>query len=641
MGRSYSLRDIATFVFFAWAMWLLLPYPARAQSIVATVAAGTDPRAVAVNPATNRIYVANEFSNDVTVIDGATHATTRVAVGRRPQYVGVNSVTNRIYVANGQDSSVSVIDGATLAVSTLAVNGAGPILVDESANRIYVIRLGNADEVTYIDGNDHSWYTIATDSFAPVSIALNPNTRRLYVAHYATGDVRAVDTTSTSDFPPTVSIPVWSKPVAVAVNASTNRIYAITEDSRGPIAVIDGNSNAPTFIAPAGHASGPGARALAVNPGANKVYAGFTNEVIVINGATNALTFVPTTGQVISIAVNATSGKAYALTSSGALTVIDGATNAAVTIAVPGGGKSLAVNPFTNRVYAVGSGGVTVIEGTGTAGPPPPPPPPPPATFGFNVQGSWWGAPAGSESGWGLKIAHQGNTLFATWFTYDNDGQPLWLVMSNGTRNGDNSYTGDLYRMTGPPFNAVFDPAKVVNTRVGAATLAFDNATTGNLTANVLGVNIYKKITRFEYANPVPQCAAGGASGTLPNYQDLWWKSPANSEPGWGVFITHQGDTLFVAIFTYAADGRGMWLSGSNVTRTGNGTYSGALFRGIGPPYTAAQWDRSKVALAPVGTVSLTFADAGNATMTYTVDTITQTKAITRHQFATPGTVCR
>ncbi len=34
-----------------------------------------------------------------------------------------------------------------------------------------------------------------------------------------------------------------------------------------------------------------------------------------------------------------------------------------------------------------------------------------------NYQGLWWNAPAGSESGWGINFAHQGDTLFATWFT--------------------------------------------------------------------------------------------------------------------------------------------------------------------------------------------------------------------------------
>ncbi|HEX7273240.1 MAG TPA: hypothetical protein VF420_13935, partial [Casimicrobiaceae bacterium] len=36
-----------------------------------------------------------------------------------------------------------------------------------------------------------------------------------------------------------------------------------------------------------------------------------------------------------------------------------------------------------------------------------------------NYEGLWWAAPAGSESGWGVNFAHQGDTIFASWFTYD------------------------------------------------------------------------------------------------------------------------------------------------------------------------------------------------------------------------------
>ena len=61
---------------------------------------GAIPLAVAVNPVTNKIYVANENSNNVTVIDGATNTTTTVAVGTFPIAVAVNPVTNQIYVAN-------------------------------------------------------------------------------------------------------------------------------------------------------------------------------------------------------------------------------------------------------------------------------------------------------------------------------------------------------------------------------------------------------------------------------------------------------------------------------------------------------------------------------------------------------------
>ena len=58
-----------------------------------TVAVGNDPDAVAVNPNTNKIYVANcgcygTTAANVTVIDGATNNTTTVAVGSDPNRRG-------------------------------------------------------------------------------------------------------------------------------------------------------------------------------------------------------------------------------------------------------------------------------------------------------------------------------------------------------------------------------------------------------------------------------------------------------------------------------------------------------------------------------------------------------------------------
>jgi len=57
------------------AALLLLSWPIRgySQTGVATIGAGTNPFAAAVNPVTNKIYVTNKGSNNVTVIDVATN----------------------------------------------------------------------------------------------------------------------------------------------------------------------------------------------------------------------------------------------------------------------------------------------------------------------------------------------------------------------------------------------------------------------------------------------------------------------------------------------------------------------------------------------------------------------------------------
>jgi hypothetical protein len=157
----------------------------------------------------------------------------------------------------------------------------------------------------------------------------------------------------------------------------------------------------------------------------------------------------------------------------------------------------------------------------------------------------------------------------------------------------------------------------------------------------VNGVTITKPIQRLIFASPVPTCSAGGTPGAQPNYQDLWWRSPAGSESGWGVNIAHQGDILFATWYTYGADGNPMWLSASNLARTGNATYSGLLHRSWAQPFNAQPWDPARVTRMAAGNVTFTFTDANNGTMTYTVEGVTQSKPITRIAFASPATVCR
>src|SRR2546430_275268 len=99
-------------------LFILPAISVQGQTATATVAAGANPYAVAVNPVTNKIYVANFNGNDVTVIDGATNSTGTVPAGPHPYAVAVNAVTNKVYVANERDSSVTVIDGATNTTST-------------------------------------------------------------------------------------------------------------------------------------------------------------------------------------------------------------------------------------------------------------------------------------------------------------------------------------------------------------------------------------------------------------------------------------------------------------------------------------------------------------------------------------------
>jgi predicted esterase len=255
-----------------------------------------------------------------------------------------------------------------------------------------------------------------------------------------------------------------------------------------------------------------------------------------------------------------------------------------------------------------------------------------------NYQGLWYRGEV--ESGWGLNVAHQGNTLFITWFTYDTDGSQMWLVGPDVRRTTGNTYAGPLYRTTGPAFNSVpFDRTRIAATAVGTATLTFADADNGTFAYTVGGTSQSKPISRQVFG-PLPVCA-GGAPGASDHYQDLWYAAPAESESGWGVNITQQGDILFATWFTYDAAGRGMWVVGPRMERSGSGTFAGALFRTTGPAFSAAPWSPALVAATQVGTATFTFTAANAGTFAYTLGGVTQSKPIVRQAYAAPVTVCR
>jgi hypothetical protein len=264
------------------------------------------------------------------------------------------------------------------------------------------------------------------------------------------------------------------------------------------------------------------------------------------------------------------------------------------------------------------------------------------AAAAANYQGLWWNSPANSESGWGLNLAHQGDTIFASWFTYNTSGKGWWLVVTLA-KTGPNTYSGDLYTTTGARFDA-FNPANVVATKAGTATLTFTDANNGTFNYVVGAVNQTKNITR-EVFGPMPTCSFGTVADltTATNYQDLWWNKPANSESGWGINLNHEGDTIFATWFTYDLDGTPLWLV-VTANNTGPGVYSGDLFRTSGAHFDA--FNPANVVATKVGSATFTFADGNDATFDYTVQLsgmaapVHQQKQITREIFTAPGTTC-
>src|SRR5215471_21261687 len=90
--QTYSgclIRRSAPFLAATTILLGLMAIPVAGQIVTATPSTGTAPDAVALNPVTNKIYVANASTGDVTVIDGATNRTATVTAGTTPKAIAV------------------------------------------------------------------------------------------------------------------------------------------------------------------------------------------------------------------------------------------------------------------------------------------------------------------------------------------------------------------------------------------------------------------------------------------------------------------------------------------------------------------------------------------------------------------------
>ena len=354
-----------------------------AQSLVNT---GSQPFAVAVNPATNKIYVVNNGQNTVTVIDGATNTTRTVTVGRTPVAIAVNPVTNEVYVANSGDGTVTVINEAQGSVRNISV-GLNPqaIIVNPVTNKIYVAAAnGNATSTTIfnqdgnvvvIDGRTDTVRITIEVGRDPFALALNPVTNRIYVANAGLGIFGTVSVINGSNDTLSGSpVVLGDSPHALAINPVTNKIYVI--NARFEVDIIDGATN--TFTATSFATTGllPSTlTAIAVNPVTNFIYVTESSgigTVIAVNGATNAISgVVPIGNNPEALAVNSLTNRIYVTDNAtlGHVIVIDGSTNTRVaSISTGNSPGAVAVNPLTNRVYVANyrDDNVAVVDGATT-----------------------------------------------------------------------------------------------------------------------------------------------------------------------------------------------------------------------------------------------------------------------------------
>ncbi|HKD83890.1 MAG TPA: YncE family protein [Terriglobales bacterium] len=339
---------------------IIVSLPASSQTLISTIPVGTYPVAIAVNQVTNKIYIANQNSNNVTIINGATLSTSTISAGLAPDALVVNSVTNKVYIANANGNSVTVLDGTTNRTSTVTVGGY-PIAIaaNSTTNKIYAVNY-YANTVTVIDGATNHTSTVNVGSH-PVALAVNPVTNLIYVADSGSNDVTIIN--GANNF--TTRVAVHSYPRGVSVDPFSNKIL-VANYSSGDVSIIDGVTNSVSNIA-----VGTYPTAAAVDPVHGRFYvtSSGSGTVTEIDEATLASTAVNVGTSPTSIDVDPLTNRVYLSNSiwNGTVTAIDATDDSTMSVELGSATwpTAIAVNEVTNTIYVVDSVGnsVSVIAG--------------------------------------------------------------------------------------------------------------------------------------------------------------------------------------------------------------------------------------------------------------------------------------
>ena len=160
----------------------------------ATIAVGTNPTAIAVNPRRDEVYVTNSGSGTLSVIDGRSNrVVATIGVHRDPQWVDVDPETERAYVANAGSNNVSVIDLAKRREVAAIGVGEGPAVARISPDgRSLVVANRTSGSVSVVDVHDGKVRTAFDNCPLASDTVILPNSTKAFIACTGANNVMVI-----------------------------------------------------------------------------------------------------------------------------------------------------------------------------------------------------------------------------------------------------------------------------------------------------------------------------------------------------------------------------------------------------------------------------------------------------------------
>jgi len=193
------------------------------------------PAGIAVTPDGKRLYVAENLTHKVAVVDLATQKViTKIAVGEYPYDCEVSGDGKRVYVSNWGSRSVAVIATADNQVinnipvgdhpNDLELTRDGRVLyvANANSNTVSVVSTEQMKEIEAISTALHPKSPIGS---TPNAVALSPDEKTLYIANADNNDVAVVDVAKRGNSEVEGFIPTGWYPTSVRVSKDGKRIF--------------------------------------------------------------------------------------------------------------------------------------------------------------------------------------------------------------------------------------------------------------------------------------------------------------------------------------------------------------------------------------------------------------------------------
>jgi len=377
----------------------------RTMTVARTFTLGGRPQGMAIAPDRSELYVANELSNVLQIVNLSTGAVSQVSLagggeglalsatgttlyvglvfngmvqvidrssraiintlntGGVPREIAADPTQDRAIVAN-ESGWIDIIGGAgppppdTGSVSQISLSG-GPLGIAITPSGITYVTLDQANLVARLDRGATSFNTTIPVGVVPSFIAFNPSGTTAYVANQFSDNIGIIDVASNTQ---TTTIPVTGDPLPVAVAPDGGTLFTTTNANQ--LFKIDLATNTVVGSLPLPATS----HHLLVHPNDTLLYVATRDagSVLEVNWRTMTVARTFTLGgraQGMAIAPN--HSELYVANElSNVLQIVNLSTGAVSQVSLAGGGEGLALSTDNTKLYVglVFNGQVQVID---------------------------------------------------------------------------------------------------------------------------------------------------------------------------------------------------------------------------------------------------------------------------------------